>query len=324
MESLHKPKWASHLMETVELDDLFHHCPLSKKDKKEIRKRSWQERGHVEEYEKEEVYFWIGGLVRHWHVFTTFIAYLKACICQPDCCKNNESVIRMTIADCKNLKIKAKLHSGEEMLEKIISMEKNFFPDDKDTSIFRKVQFFYNTFTNCCVSCGDVFDSEECRCCATWRIQMEELFHAENIWYNTGHQNVYMMPEPFYSQDMQQGFRMGLITQWLNGNEWYLAERAAIRHILGCSKRTKDGIPKLLALCVNMITDHYDERKISHLPLPPKMKKQILEDLFSPERHVTNDLLGKYFVWLPPTNELQLMRTRGCYFYTDTKDGVSC
>ena len=48
------------------------------------------------------------------------------------------------------------------MLEKIINMEENFFPDDKDRSVFRKVQFFYNTFTNCCISCGNAFDSGEC------------------------------------------------------------------------------------------------------------------------------------------------------------------
>ena len=43
MELSHKPEWASRLMETVELSDFFRHCPLSKKDKKEIRKRpKWQ------------------------------------------------------------------------------------------------------------------------------------------------------------------------------------------------------------------------------------------------------------------------------------------
>ena len=73
----------------------------------------------------------------------------------------------MTIADCENPKIKEKLHSGQEMLEKIINMEENFFPDDKDRSVFGKVQFFYNTFANCCISCGDAFDSGECWCCAT-------------------------------------------------------------------------------------------------------------------------------------------------------------
>ena len=73
----------------------------------------------------------------------------------------------MTIADCENPKIKEKLHSGQEMLEKITNMEENFFPDDKDTSVFGKVQFFYNTFANCCISCGDAFDGGECWCCAT-------------------------------------------------------------------------------------------------------------------------------------------------------------
>ena len=61
MELSHKPEWASHLMETVELSDFFRHCPLSEKDKKEIRKRPKQRRGHEAEYEMEDVYFWIGG-----------------------------------------------------------------------------------------------------------------------------------------------------------------------------------------------------------------------------------------------------------------------
>ena len=106
---------------------------------------------------------------------------------------------------------------------------------------------------------------------------MEELFHAENIWYNTGRQNVYTALEPFYSQDMQQGFRMGLITQRLDKNEWYSAERAAMRCFLGCSKRTEDRIPSLFLLCVNTISDRYDAEKMSYLPLPPAMKKQLLD-----------------------------------------------
>ena len=36
MELSHKPEWASHLMETVEFVDFFHHFPLSEKDKKEL------------------------------------------------------------------------------------------------------------------------------------------------------------------------------------------------------------------------------------------------------------------------------------------------
>ena len=38
IELSNKPERASSLMETVELSDFFRHCPLSKKDKKEIRK----------------------------------------------------------------------------------------------------------------------------------------------------------------------------------------------------------------------------------------------------------------------------------------------
>ena len=90
---------------------------------------------------------------------------------------------------------------------------------------------------------------------------MEELFHAENIWYNTGWQNVYTTLEPFYSQDMQQDFHVGLITQRLDENEWYLAERATMQHFLGCSKRTEDQIPSLFLLCVNTIADRYNAEK---------------------------------------------------------------
>ena len=160
-------------------------------------------------------------------------------ICEPDCCKNNNSVVRMTIADCEKPKIKEKLCSGQEMLDKIINIEENFFPDDKDKSVFGKVQFFYNTFANCCISCRETFHGGECWCCATRRIQVEELFHAENIWYNTSHQNVYTAFKPFYSRDMQQGFRVGLITEWLDENEWYSAERATVQCFLGCSKKQK-------------------------------------------------------------------------------------
>ena len=122
MELSHKPKWASRLMETVELSDFFHHCPLSEKDKKEIRKHPKRRQGHEAEYEMEDVYFWIGALVKHQHIFTTLVAYFKTYICEPDCCKNNNSMVRMTIADCENPKIKEKLCSGQEMLDKIINI----------------------------------------------------------------------------------------------------------------------------------------------------------------------------------------------------------
>ena len=175
MELPHKPEWASCLMETVQMDSLTCHCPLTEKDKERIRKRTPEP---VEVYEKEDVHFWIGPPTSC-PAFTTLVAYLKKYICQPDCCKNNESVIAMSIADAENPKIKEKLNSGEQMLEKIMKMGGNFFPNDKDRSFFGKLQFFYNTFANCCVSCRDRFEGEECWYCATRRIQAEELFHVE-------------------------------------------------------------------------------------------------------------------------------------------------
>ena len=153
---------------------------------------------------------------------------------------------------------------------------------------------------------------------------MEELFHVENILYNTSRQNVYTALKPFYSQDMQQGFRVALITQQLDENEWYLAERATVQRLRGCSNRTEDRIPSLFLLCVNTITDCYDAEKMSYLPLPPAMKKQLLDMLFSPERQIADAILHKYSTWVSPVDEELAWRPRGCYFYTDTEDGVSC
>ena len=114
MELTHKPEWASCLMETVEMDELTCYCPLTEKDKNKIRKHT---RELMEKYEREDVHFWIGPPTAR-PVFTTFAAYLKKYICQPACCKNNESVIAMNIKDAENPKIKEKLQSGEQMLEK--------------------------------------------------------------------------------------------------------------------------------------------------------------------------------------------------------------
>ena len=323
MELPHKPEWASHLMETVKIYDLTRYCPLMEKDKKKIRK---QTREPMEKYEAEDVHFWIGP-PSSCPIFTTFAAYLKKYICQPDCCKNNESVIAMNIADAENLKIKEKLHNGEQMLEEILKMDESFFPNDEDRSFFGKLQFFYNTIANCCVSCGDAFDGEECLLCATRRIQMEELFHAERIWYNTGQHNVYMMVAPFYCRVMKKTFCVGLITQRLDKKEWYSAERAAVRCFLGCSERNKDRMPHLFVLCVNTVIKHCDEGRITYLPLPRKIKEQILSEIISPERQLTDHVVGEHYTWIFPTDETLCLRPRGCYFYTKgepRENAISC
>ena len=50
-------------------------APYLKKTKKKLENRSRQRWGHEEEYEKEEVYFWIGGLI---DMFSQpLVAYLK-------------------------------------------------------------------------------------------------------------------------------------------------------------------------------------------------------------------------------------------------------
>ena len=59
-----------------------------------------------------------------------------------------------------------------------------------------------------------------------------------------------------------------------------------------------------------------------YLPLPPAMKKQLLDMLFSPERQVTDAVLHEYSAWMCPIDEELTWRPRGCYFYTNTEDGV--
>ena len=54
------------------------------------------------------------------------------------------------------------------------------------------------------------------------------------------------------------------------------------------------------------------------------MKKQILDMLFSPERQVTNAVLDERSIWMCPVDEELTRRPRGCYFYTDSEDGLSC
>ena len=156
---------------------------------------------------------------------------------------------------------------------------------------------------------------------------MEELFHAERTWYNTGQHNVYMTVAPFYSRDMKINFRVGLITQQLDKKEWYSAERAVVRHFQGCSKRNKDKMPDLFVLCVNAVDKHCDEGQITYLPLPPKIKEQILSKLISPERQLTDHVVGEHFTWIFPTDETLCLRPRGCYFYTEgepKENGISC
>ena len=168
MESSHKPEWASRLMETVQLDFMVRHSPLMMRDKELLRTQSVPYRKE-EDYEHEDVYFWIDALYRGRgrHVFTTFAAYLKKYICHPDCCKNNASKVMMKVSKSENPDIQEKLHNGEKMLEKILQMDTIFFPNDKDKSIFGKIQFFYNIFGDCCISCGDKSGEVECWTCAS-------------------------------------------------------------------------------------------------------------------------------------------------------------
>ena len=72
-----------------------------------------------------------------------------------------------------------------------------------------KYSFSTTPLPTACTSCGDTFDSEECVYCVTQRIQVEELFHAENIWYNTGQQNVYMTAAPLLLPRYETNFLCG-------------------------------------------------------------------------------------------------------------------
>ena len=127
---------------------------------------------------------------------------------------------------------------------------------------------------------------------------------------------------------MKKSFRVGLVTQRLDKKEWYSAERAAVRRFLGCDERNKDRMPRLLMLCVNTVIKHCDEGRISCLPLPPKIKEEILSEIISPERQLTDHVVGEYFTWIFATDETLDLRPRGCYFYTEgdpaEENAISC
>ena len=59
---------------------------------------------------------------------------------------------------------------------------------------------------------------------------------------------------------------------------------------------------------MNTITDRYDAEKMSYLPLPPAMKKQLLDMLFSPERQITDAVLDEYSIWMCPVDEELMWR----------------
>ena len=63
-------------METVELDYVVCHSPLTTRDKELLRKRIPQRGGRTGDYENEDIYFWIDGIYRGHgrHVFTTYVA----------------------------------------------------------------------------------------------------------------------------------------------------------------------------------------------------------------------------------------------------------
>ena len=75
-------------------------------------------------------------------LFTTFVAYLNLFIIHPKCCEKNPSTIQMLIADKTNPKIREKLANGEKILESILHLKEEFFPQNGIKLSSEKYNFF--------------------------------------------------------------------------------------------------------------------------------------------------------------------------------------
>ena len=115
----------------------------------------------------------------------------------------------MLIADKTNPKIREKLANGEKILESILHLKEEFFPQNGDKTVFGKIQFFFKTLGNCCVSCGQSGHNLNCVKCVTCRIQMEEVFHIDDMWTNMGQENIYLTAQSLYNRDEDLLYSIG-------------------------------------------------------------------------------------------------------------------
>ena len=313
MASIVKLEWEiSKMFETVKIEDIFRYYPFPERSahKKVMSK-----------FEQEELFFWAQGGTSM-TLFTTFVAYLNQFIIYPKCCKNNPSTIRMIIGDERNPKTREKLANGEKILEKIVHLNEQFFPQNGDKTVYGKIQFFFKTLGKCCVSCGQNGHNLNCLRCVTRRIQMEEVFHIDEVWTNTGRENIYSTTESLYNRDEDLLYSIGIITTPVHGGRIVSCERGVVARFVGCSSRKREKIATLSKLCINTIIANCEERGIEKLPLPSRLKEGIKDHLHSNERNIGDRVLkgvrGEDICsdTEKNTGAALFYRGPGCFFFT--------
>ena len=111
--------------------------------------------------------------------------------------------------------------------------------------------------------------------CVTHQIQMEEVFHIDDVWTNTGRANIYSTAQSLYNRDEDLLYSIGIITTPIHGGHVVSCERGIVGRFLGCRSRESEKIATLSKLCINTIIANCSERGIEKLPLPNALKKAL-------------------------------------------------
>ena len=98
-------------------------------------------------------------------------------------------------------------------------------------------------------------------------------------------------------------------------------ERGVVARFVGCSNRKSKKIATLSKLCINTILANCEEKRIGHLLLPNKLKKDIKCLLHSEERNIADRVLkGVCGEDYPHTKNntaaAKFYRGPGCFFFT--------
>ena len=157
--------------------------------------------------------------------------------------------------------------------------------------------------------------------CVTHQIQMEEVFHIDDMWTNTGQENIYLTAQSLYNQDEDLLYSIGIITTPIHGGRIVSCERGVVARFLGCRSRESEKIAILSKLCINTVITNCNERGIEKLLLPNALKKGINNNLHSNERNIGNRVLkGVRRENYPQTKKNSVRATfyrgPGCFFFT--------
>ena len=218
-----------------------------------------------------------------YEIYTVFYAYLDKFIINPECCKENRSTFSFKLAENSTQREVERLKHGYEMLEKLLELDENNFPEDDDPSIYSKIEHFYNQHYNRCFSCTYTYNGVGkhyvCATCMKDEIIKEELMHKKEMWFNTGFKNVYMMHKSLFIRYEHMFFEISVVTKPL-GEITSVADlffnRAATVRFTHCKSRTPPCLTRSCATTIGEILE-WDGKKKEQLGLPITLQEYLLE-----------------------------------------------